>query len=371
MMEIVPPVESNRRQAVDSILENLAGADLTLPAAVIIEDEDGVWRRFAADRTVEDRRRSVIVVSTGAGLVDAVRFEIGGALWLPVSTPSMEVACEAAVGGAHQDPAPMATDGVLELAVSHATELRAVAWLPRSFWNRQLGVPVLIARLAAVATRLRCPPVILERPALLVPDRSRAEIESALREISDAGSNVGCGSPVVTDVSDLIGSSEPRVDIVKRLVELERVQVAAPVSEVPPQPVHELPHGRRVGWWLIRNDQKPDEEGWVATPVEPGAARCGWRLEGSEIHGTVEEVLGSEEVEGVEEPVAVRVPGWATRDLRPGSPAGLLVTKIAEATSRRDLPLWIPGVDQEGLRLVLGLPGVIWVDGPAVPAPQA
>jgi len=65
--------------------------------------------------------------------------------------------------------------------------------------------------------------------------------------------------------------------------------------------------------------------------------------------------------------LAVRVPGWASRGLRPGSPAGLLVTRIAEAASRRGIPLWIPNVDQEGLRLVLGLPGTIWVDGPAVP----
>jgi hypothetical protein len=80
------------------------------------------------------------------------------------------------------------------------------------------------------------------------------------------------------------------------------------------------------------------------------------------------EVLGSEEVAGVEEAVAVRVPGWASRDVRSGSPAGLLVTRIAEAAAGQNLPLWIPGVDEEALRLVLGLPGVIWVDGPAVPS---
>ena len=367
MMEIVPPVESNRRQAVDSILENLAGADLTLPAAVIIEDEDGVWRRFAADRTVEDRRRSVIVVSTGAGLVDAVRFEIGGALWLPVSTPSMEVACEAAVGGAHQDPAPMATDGVLELAVSHATELRAVAWLPRSFWNRQLGVPVLIARLAAVATRLRCPPVILERPALLVPDRSRAEIESALREISDAGSNVGCGSPVVTDVSDLIGSSEPRVDIVKRLVELERVQVAAPVSEVPPQPVHELPSGVRVGCWASALDGDPEGPGWIAVPGETTSLGHFWQMgTGRADYETIVDSVEIRASQNRSEPI-LRVPGWIAAGIRRGTPSGLLVERMARDPARDGRPLWVPNVDLESVQYLLSLPGPIWVDGPAVP----
>ena len=62
-----------------------------------------------------------------------------------------------------------------------------------------------------------------------------------------------------------------------------------------------------------------------------------------------------------------RMPGWAADFLRPGSPAGLLARRLAEAAARRGLPLWIPNVDREALPEVLRLPGTIWVDGPSVP----
>ncbi len=102
--------------------------------------------------------------------------------------------------------------------------------------------------------------------------------------------------------------------------------------------------------------------------MEVTSTRCRWRLESTETSGIVGEVLDQRRGGGLEDVQAVRVPGWASRGMRPGSPAGLLVTRIAEAASRRGLPLWIPNVDQEGLRLVLGLPGTVWVDGPAVPS---
>ena len=53
--------------------------------------------------------------------------------------------------------------------------------------------------------------------------------------------------------------------------------------------------------------------------------------------------------------------------MRAGTPAALLVARLADAADRRGLPLWIPNVDGEGLRFALGLPGTLWVDGPAVP----
>ncbi len=103
-------------------------------------------------------------------------------------------------------------------------------------------------------------------------------------------------------------------------------------------PVHELPHGRRVGWWGLDVNEKPQDEGWIATPVEISSTRCRWRMESGETSGSVVEVLASEEIVGLEDVLAVRVPGWASRGLRPGSPAGLLVTRIAEAASWRGRP---------------------------------
>ena len=80
------------------------------------------------------------------------------------------------------------------------------------------------------------------------------------------------------------------------------------------------------------------------------------------------DVVTAEEVLRLQDVAAVRLPGWLARPLRPGNPAGLLAARIAEVAARRDLPLWIPGVDDAALRFVLGLPGTIWVDGPAVPS---
>ena len=80
-------------------------------------------------------------------------------------------------------------------------------------------------------------------------------------------------------------------------------------------------------------------------------------------------LLHAAEVADSEGVAAVRVPGWASVGLRSGSPAGLMVTCLAEEAKRRGLPLWIPNLGEESLRFVLGLPGTLWVDGAAVPAP--
>lgn len=108
-------------------------------------------------------------------------------------------------------------------------------------------------------------------------------------------------------------------------------------------------------------------DGWLATPIDVTPSKCRWRLEGDDRGGIVIDVLTSEELAGVGEALAVRLPGWAARPLRPGSPTGLLAARIADAAARRGVPFWIPGVDEEALRFVLGLPGSLWVDGPAVP----
>jgi hypothetical protein len=139
-------------------------------------------------------------------------------------------------------------------------------------------------------------------------------------------------------------------------------------GSIGPQPVHELPQGRRVGRWT-RTEEEAPAEGWLAAPTEVGTERCRWELEGEGGPGVVEEVLSATEVAESEGVAAVRVPGWACGGLRPGTPAGLLITRLAEDAARRGLPLWIPNLNNVGLRFVLGLPGRLWVDGSAVPAP--
>ena len=106
---------------------------------------------------------------------------------------------------------------------------------------------------------------------------------------------------------------------------------------------------------------------WLAVPAEVAAQRCRWKLEGEGGPRVVEEVLSATEAAEAESAAAVRIPGWACSGLRPGAPAGLLVARLADEATRRGLPLWIPNVDGDGLRFVLGLPGTLWVDGAAVP----
>jgi hypothetical protein len=149
---------------------------------------------------------------------------------------------------------------------------------------------------------------------------------------------------------------------------LEGTVEVVSAGSIGPHPVHELPQGRRVGWWSWKEEQAASE-GWLSAPTEVGADRCRWELEGENGPGVVEEVLSATEVVEAEVAAAVRVPGWASCGLRPGAPAGLLVARIADEAARRGLPLWIPNVGEESLRFVLGLPGTLWVDGPAIPAP--
>ena len=63
----------------------------------------------------------------------------------------------------------------------------------------------------------------------------------------------------------------------------------------------------------------------------------------------------------------IRAPGFVGAALRRGSPAGLLIEGLARHGSRAGRPIWVPSVDAEGVRFLLGLPGPIWVDGPGVP----
>jgi hypothetical protein len=73
--------------------------------------------------------------------------------------------------------------------------------------------------------------------------------------------------------------------------------------------------------------------------------------------------------EDVEPPVA-RLPGWIGVSIGAGRPAGLLLERLAVAASERGVPLWVPNVDRMALNLVLGLPGTVWVDGPAAPTAE-
>jgi hypothetical protein len=360
VVDLFPLPGDEIREGLYSVIAGALAGGAPDPSWVAVDDGSGSWVVEASTRPSAERARGVVAVSSEDALVKAQLLGVGGALWLPPSSLGALEAFSTAVSA----EAPVAFDAAALELLDGRTLIQVVSIVDRRFWRSQVGDRVLENLTTELAIALEAPAAILRWPALVVADRDPGEIVTAWEELASKRATIGPSVNVL--------SLEPKA-LESGLLDGAYAALAGGSSttespgQVPPQPIHELPHGRRVGWWLIRNDQKPEEEGWVATPVEAGAARCRWQLDGSESSGTVVEVLGSEEVAGVEEAVAVRLPGWAARGLRPGSPAGLLVTRIAEAASHRGLPLWIPNVDQEGLRLVLGLPGTIWVDGPAVP----
>ena len=95
---------------------------------------------------------------------------------------------------------------------------------------------------------------------------------------------------------------------------------------------------------------------------------CGWpTYAGPDETHFAQDVLEAEAIDRLDGAAAARVPGSTGGSLRRGRPAGLLIQRLAEAAHRRGLPLWIPNVDREGLKLALRLPGTLWIDGPAVP----
>jgi hypothetical protein len=134
-------------------------------------------------------------------------------------------------------------------------------------------------------------------------------------------------------------------------------------------PVHELPSGEVVGRWGVSASSVAGDGtgGWTAFPgsLRPDGHR--WLLRSPP--GDVETVDDAVELEVFDTAtVAVRVPGWVTADVRPGSPAGILIEKMARQAARSGVVLWVPGVTEEALHLVLRTGSRVWVDGPATPA---
>ena len=363
MTEVLPPAADLRNHALQSVLRHLEESGYPTPPTLYVEDADGSWVRHAARRPVERRRSSVLAATTGAGVVDAIRLQVGGAVWLPASTPAMEAACEAAAAARHRPSVPWAGEDLLELAASSAAELRLVGWVPRQLWRRQLGRR-LVDRLSVLAERLRCVPVVLPAPALLVADRSPAEIESAWRESTDNGGVGAPGPPVVQDVAGAVGSTEPAAAVARALAAMAE----ASARRLRPQPVHELPGGRRVGWWAPELDPEGSPgDGWSAVPREPTPVGHVWQLgTGYGDWETVVDALDLDDDRTASAPL-LRVPGWFAADLGRGTPAGLLVERLARDPRRAARPLWVPNVDFEGVQFLLSLPAPIWVDGPGVP----
>ena len=293
----------------------------------------------------------------------AQRLGVGGALWLPPSSPA---AMEAFETSAETEATALEFDPSVVEVVGSDGAMCILSFADREFWRVQLGDRALAVLLSDLATAVGAPAAILPWPALLLSDRLGAGASEAWRGL--AAKRVGAvPNLIVTPLSVSAMGKGMAFDAAYAAL-LEGISEAQAVDSIRLNTVHELPQGRRVGWWTWAETQAP-AGGWLAMPSEVGFQKCRWALDGEGGEGTVEEVLSETEVAEAEGVAAVRVPGWACAGLRSGAPAGLLVARLAEEAARRGLPLWIPNLDDEGLRFVLGLPGRSWVDGAAVPAP--
>ncbi len=346
----------------ESVVTGVLAGGAPEPSWIAVDDGTDGWVAAAVGCSAAERARGVVAASSDAALVTAQRLGIGGAMWLP---PSSLGAKEAFASADSRVVPAEGYDAALVELLDDGEAVVIVTFVEPLFWRAQLGERRLVALLAELAAALGAPSAILPWPALVIQGVDSSTIAEGLRAIVLDAERV---LPDVTVTALETGAPESAaVEAVYRELLEDRPPGVVVGQGGRPLPVHELPHGRRVGWWNRHSGEVLPEGEWSASPEGVARPRWRWRLNGEGGSGIIEEVLTSEDVDHADECVAVRFPGWASRDIRSGSPAGLLVTRLAETAARRGLPLWIPNLDRDALRLALTLPGVLWVDGPAVP----
>lgn len=341
------------------MLDGVLARGAPAPPWLAVEDEGGEWLFRVSARPAAERARGVLAAAGDEALVAALRLGIGGALALPPSTPAMDAALAAAASS--QTAFEFCNSEVAMLAAGGA---RLTVWTFQNheFWKHQLGETVLAFLLFELAGRLQVPPAILAWPALLVSGRTRREVNAAWKERARDRSAPSQGLKPTTVQR---GSDDPGAAAYRALVEAG--EASERHRDASAEPVHELPSGRLLGRWAPSGTEEGGAGCWLATPVTNSGSRYTWKLRDGTREERAPEVLTVGELEQIRGAAAIRVPGWAVRDLRPGTPAGLLVSRLAEHTARSSTPLWIPNLAPAALHFVLGLPGTLWVDGPAVP----
>jgi hypothetical protein len=350
MVELIPSLEGVGREAVTRVIEGLEERGVTLPPLIMVEGSDGRWRTHAARVPVERRRRSVAAVTSVECALDAVRFEFGGAIRLPVSSVSLELACEA-VERNPPGAIPLATPGVVEAVVAGAGCVIGVGWPLARFWRTQIGSPQLSDYLVAIATGLECVPVVVPGPTLVVADRAPVEIRTMIEDTAASGGYGYASPPSIVP----LGTRLTALDIDAEAVEDE---TAAP-ADTGSRPVLDVLSGRRVGGWSLTRADRVTGPGWRALPD----ATSLWTLEHPD--GSTEVVS---EFPTTADQSVIKIPGWIGARVGPGSPSGIVVEAVAKDPVRNGQPLWISNADADAVRFLLGLPGPIWVDGPGVPA---
>ncbi len=353
MVELVPGVEGNGHKAMIRVIEGLRESGVELPPLIVTDEPDKPWRCSAARIPADVRRRSVVAVASDTDLLDAVRFEFGGAIRLPVSSLAMETACLAAAG-APAPETPMATRGVLNSVIAGAELVEGIGWSRSRFWRNHIGVRRLKKCLTELATRLGCTPVIIPGPILVVRDCEQEEIHRQLKSATAAGAHGLPSPPAIVPIARLLDVMDFEIDGGNGDEE--------PVTMPDPQGVLELPSGRRVGSWSFSRDLPNEGEVWNAVAEESSSSGSSWTIFLAD--GRVDTIIDSPVVA---EQWVVKIPGWMGDHLCPGSPSGLLVERLAMDPDRTGRPLWVSNADAAAVRYLLRMPGPIWVDGPGVP----
>ncbi len=347
------------REASLSVLEGVLAGGAFRPQCFAIDDGNSDWIAAMAAESAEDRSRSVAAVADEGSLVMALRLGVGGAVWLPTSSLGILEALEAA---GSTTPEPSAGDASLVSLLLKVPQLALVSFPDLSFWRRQLGPQRLATMLHDLSLNLGAAPAVVSWPALVVgegidAEQIRLHWQTVVDGIDGPTPDL-CLSRIQPADDDVLGA------VYRALVMDAPAEELAGVRSL--SPVRELPGGEHIGWWGLDGDARGGS-GWMARPVMDGGERGRWIIDENNDADKVEEVLSIDDVAAADGLAAVRVPGWVTRDLRPGTPAGLLLTHLAEAAARRGLPLWIPNLEKDGLHFALCLPGKLWVDGAAVP----
>lgn len=342
MTEQVPVVGACSQEVsrpLRAVLERVLEAGAPPPSWVAVGAAEDGWLEHARRSTPVSRARAAVAGAGDPDLARAVRMGLGGATLLPPSTPGMDAACRAAAAA---EALPAADLELVAEALADPAGAAWIGWRHRPCWVDALGCRRIARALLRLAEVLGVPPILTTSAELLVVGLDATSVAAAWSEVAAGDLEVPGQPPAVIPPDD----AGPAAEAVAR-----------------PRPVYELPRGRRLGSWWIEA-LAVEAGGWLAVPGSgPGAE---WRLMAASAVEEIGAASSPAAVAGSSRPV-LRVPGWMTADLRPGSPSGVLLERIAAEAGLTGAVLWVPGVDAAGLAVALRLGVPLWVDGPAVP----
>jgi hypothetical protein len=359
MIRVVPEPPPELDEPLQQVLSRALERGAPEPSLVIVEDAERRWQRHLATVPAGERTRVVLGASSEAALAVAVRLGVGGAFWLPPSTLAAQAALEAAA----EPQEGCSYDAALVSLVPRGGRVLVVAWADAELWRCQIGEPRMAGLLRTLADRLGVVAAIVPGPALLVAGVREDDARRAWREVGD-----DCRAPdgvlrflEVQGESSECGLAAAAVTTVAGERGRGSEDGAAPL---PPQPVYEVPSGTLVGWWSPDDAAEAPTSRWLATPAGPVRDGMRWSFRSHDGEDrTVDDVASSSEIE----PPTARIPGWIGGRLHEGRPAAVLVERMAARAEQVGARLWVANVDDAGLKLLLRLPGPLWVDGPAVP----